>query len=76
MSEEKSTPKEQPIHKDLSINIEKGQRIEGYRNYSDSIGDLQNKSQGQYAKPFINEIIQPTPGDKGNNTPSTKDTSE
>lgn len=76
MNEEKNTPKEQSLHNDLSINIEKGKQINETRNYSNYIGDL-NKAQGHYAKPFINEIIQPIPTDNGNNiTSPTKDTAE
>lgn len=76
MNEETHTPKEQPLHKDSSVNIEKSHQINETRNYSERIGDL-NKAQSHYAKPFINEIIQPIPTDNGNNTSSpTKDTIE
>lgn len=76
MNEEKNTPKEQPLQKDLSINIEKSHKINETRNYSEKIGDL-NKAQSHYAKPFINEIIQPIPTDRGNNSSSpSKETAE
>lgn len=77
MSEETHTPKQQPVQKDISTKIEKGQ-LNDSRNYSERVGDLKNKAEGHYAKPFINEIIQPTPTDKGNNSTAntSKDASE
>lgn len=74
MSEDKSNPKDQSIHKDQTpqTKIEKGQQINETRNYSESIGDLRNKAQGHYAKPVVNDsIIQKPNEDKGGSTVNT-----
>jgi len=65
MSEENKTPKVQPQSNEKATPIEKSQINETYNKRSE-IGDLsyKNKGEGHYAKPFINEVIQPTP-DKG-----------
>jgi hypothetical protein len=55
MSQEENKPKNTPI-----IPIEKSIRIEEIKNRSEKIGDILIKGERQYAKPFINEIIQPT----------------
>ena len=57
MSEDKNKSNNLPKQQDKVIQINEG------KNYSEKTGDLINKSErgdGQFAKPFINQVIQPT----------------
>jgi hypothetical protein len=71
MSQEENKPKNTPI-----IPIEKSIRIEEIKNYSEKMGDIVIKGERQYAKPFINEIIQPTITENTPQTPTTPDSKE